>query len=355
MNVREMHIEIKQSSQNISANVNRKLLPDEIDWLLNKIQERFIQSKVKSKKDGSGGFQVDQVDTDAIRQLIVSNKVLKHFNGTDDNSFSAHLPADYSYLISDDSKTLQLCNIDTPSVETITESIVVIPFTSGKSSAKYFATAVISLTSTSGVTSITLADLVTLFQVTFDGLNSKTEAYTLRDALLWYIRYVKNIEVYWQNYADVYAPNSFIFVGYSAGSIIVDSQASVAGTVKSVSYSRFQSTSGNWVANRLTSSDKLSSLLVTPFIKPSYKTPISELAGKELNVYGDVGFLVTGVRIDYVRKPRRINLTLGQDCELSEEFHQAICDLTVEYFKAMTADPNWEVKLKDNIARSVVS
>lgn len=95
--------------------------------------------------------------------------------------------------------------------------------------------------------------------------------------------------------------------------------------------------------------------MITPFFTSSGKTPISEITGNKLVVHGNSSFIVTGVRVDYLKKPRAINLSLNQDCELPEEFHQAVCDLTVEYFKAMTVDPSWEVKLKDNIARSITT
>jgi len=66
-----------------------------------------------------------------------------------------------------------------------------------------------------------------------------------------------------------------------------------------------------------------------------------------LYTYTNKSFIVTSSRLSYVRKPQRISLSLGQDCEIAPEYHQLICDLTSEYFKAMIADPNWEVKLKD--------
>ncbi|MFZ8528579.1 hypothetical protein ACO1NJ_14750, partial [Staphylococcus aureus] len=73
----EMIIEVRQATQNIAANTRRKLQDEEIVWILNKIQERFIQSKIKRRKDGSGGFQLDQLDADAIRPLLTT-KSLPH-------------------------------------------------------------------------------------------------------------------------------------------------------------------------------------------------------------------------------------------------------------------------------------
>lgn len=346
MTVLEMHLEIRQASQNIAANVRRKLLPQEIDWLLNKIQERFIQSKVKPRKDGSGGFQVDQLDVDSIRTLLVTKEIEALTSGTD---YTAQLPADYSYLISDDSKTLLLCGT-TKTTTTISETSLVLPlFTTGKSSPNYYLTMSLAVGPN---TVISLANLVAFYRANYTGLQSKDEKYVLRDALLWYIRNVLSIEAYWERYKSIIAPYSFIFPGANVGSISIDSGVTT-GVTRTISNSKYVA-NGTWVPNRLTASNEISTMMVTPWVSSNAKSPISELSGDKLIIHGDSSFIVSGlVRIDYIKKPRKINLLLNQDCELPEEFHQSVCDLTVEYFKAMTADPNWEIKMKDNITRNV--
>jgi hypothetical protein len=348
MNIREQHIEVSMATQNIASNTRRKLLPDEIDWLLNKNLERFIQSKLKSK--GNGAFQVDQLDADSIRTLLVTNRTIPVTDSFDSDVYVASLPGDYSYLISDDSRTLSQCGTPRPTLKTITESVLSLPLYSSKSTPKYFSTVVITLNGNT----ISLLDIITAQQITgYTGLNSKEERYLIRDVMLWHMRNTLGIIVYWENYKSVYKPHSFIFPGGTIGTITVDDTTTVNGIVTSLSYNRYSSILGTWQANRLTPADKISTMRRTAFIKSSNLSPISEVSGRELTVYGDTGFIVTGVSIDYVKKPRRISLLLSQDCELPEEFHQAICDLTVEYFKAMIADPNWETKLKDNMTRSV--
>jgi hypothetical protein len=347
MNVREMHIEVSQGTQNISANVRRKLLPDEIDWLLYKNQERFIQSKVKPRKDGSGGFQINQVDADAIRTLLTTNVI--SLTTVDDNDvYESQLPADYSYLISDDSRTHLLCGEAGPMPSGDTMDVLQLQFKdSQKSNGPYYT----SFSITIGTVVTTLAEIVAAYSANYNGVNSKSERYLIKDVILWYLRNVKKIDVYWETYKSIYKPNTFLVPGVSTGSMTVDSYDATV-TTQTLNIQTLDSDAGTWVPNRLSSSEKISTLLVTPFVKPSAKSPISEVSGNKLTVYGDSSFIVTGVRVDYIKKPRRINLLLAQDCELPEEFHQAICDLTVEYFKVMTVDPSWEMKLKDNINRS---
>ena len=348
MFAKEMHIEVSQATQNIAANTRRKIQPDEIDWLLNKNQERFIQSKIKPKDNGA--FQVDQLDADSIRTLLISTRTIPITDTFDSDVYMATLPGDYSYLLADDSRTLALCGATRPVLETITENVLSLSLYTSKSTAKYYNT--VSLV-VDGVL-IRLLDIITAQQLTgYTGLNSKEERFLIRDVLLWHMRNTLGMSVYWENYRSVYKPHSFIFPGATVGSITVDAQGTVNGTTTFLSYSKYSGNAGNWVANRLTPGDKTSVMRRTAFVKSSNLSPISEFSNNEVIVYGDTGFIVTGVNISYLKKPRRISLLLSQDCELPDEFHQAVCDLTVEYFKAMTADPNWEVKLKDNMSRSI--
>lgn len=346
MNIREMHIEISQASQNIAANTRRKLQDPEMDWLLNKVQERFIQSKVRARKDGNGGFEVDQMGADSIRPLLTRFVTVPSVGSNEE--YHAQLPADYSYLISDDSKTLALCGTAAPQTVADSLPILVLPFKfSTLQAAPFYA----SMSLTFGSVTILLSDITSFYQSSYSGTRSKDEKFLLRDLFLWYIRNVQGTPVYWERYGMVYAPNSFLFVSLSSGNITVDG-TTVQGTVQTLAREYYQD-AGKWVPNRLSPTDRISTMLATPYIGSDARSPISSIEAQRLTIYGNESFIVTGTSMDYIRKPRKMDLLLNSDCELPEEFHQAICDLTVEYFKAMTADPNWEVKLKDNMLRSV--
>lgn len=345
MNIREMHIEVSQGTQNIAANVTRKLSFEQIDWLLNKNTERFVQSKVKPRADGSGGFQIEQVNADAIRTLLKA----KPFSAAAlaDNEYTAPLPDDYAYLLSDDAAVSDLCGNLPPAATPVVEDILKIQF---KNTVAVSPNCYAAVSITFGATTLTLSDINTAYAGTFTGLKSPTEKYIVISALLWYIRNVLKKTVYWETYKDVVAPQSFIFPGETAGSITIDGTLT-AGTTQQITYNKY--TEGSvWIPNRLSPTTVISTLMVTPFYKSTVNSTISELQANSLKVYADASFIITGVRMNYVKKFRRMNLVLGQDCELPEDFHQTICDLTVEYFKALTQDPNWEVKLKDNMLRS---
>jgi hypothetical protein len=345
MNIREMHIEIGQGTQNIAANVTRKLSAEQIDWMLNKNVERFIQSKVKPRADGSGGFQIEQVNADAIRTLLSSREYPVMVDG---DGYTAQLPDDYAYLLSDDSKVIDLCGNAAPALSAVTEDILKIQF---KSTAAVSPNCYAAVSITFGATTLTLSQINTAYSGTYTGLKSPDEKYVVINTLLWYIRNVLKREVYWESYKTVVALQSFIFPGETAGSITIDT-VTTAGTTQSIAYSKYTDEGSSWIPNRLTPTTVISTLQVTPFYKSSINSVISELQSNSLKTYADTSFIISRVRMNYIKKFKRMHLVLSQDCDLPEEFHQTICDLTVEYFKALTQDPNWEVKLKDNMLRS---
>lgn len=355
MTVKEMHIEFNQAVQKIGANSTRKAYPEEVDWLLNKAMERFIQSKVKPKKDGSGGFEVDQMDLDAIRPLLTNAKIPARVVDADNGYYSAQLPGDYAYLISDDSLTEQLCGNPLPALKNNNVhyfTVYMSPYTAG--SAPFFGYVGIFPNTGSGKSLADIADYNNQF---FAGYPSKDQVFMLTNPILLNLKLDAGIEVYWERYAGVYKPKTFFLIMTADFNSIISNDgdgSNLPGDDWNFSYYTRPTTKGKWVPNRLSRTDKVSTLLVTPYYKSSHLSPISELQGDQLLVYGDnSSFIVSTVNVDYVRKHRRIELILGQDCELAPEFHPAVCDLAAEYFKAMIADTNgWEIKMKDNLLRS---
>lgn len=350
MNIKEMHIEIQQGTQNLSSNTRRKLLSDEIDWLLNKNLERYIQARVKPRPDGSGGFQVDQLAADSIRTLLKYRDITPEQY---DGYCQAYLPDDYMHLIRDESKSLNLCGAAEPETTNTAEEVVIfeLPPAKGKGTPTKFYTDLTSIYINSKT--YVLSDLLKQNGVTtFSGLSSSAEGFLIRDFWLNHVRNVLRKELYWENYRDIYKRNSFIAPVSQVGAGANATSDSEPGCTSEASCSYVtHTTAGDWRANRLESSERIGNLQNTAFWKSSHLSPISELYGGYLKIYTDESFIVTKVRVNYVKKPRRMSLVLGLDCELPEQFHQGLCDQTIEYVKGLYQDPSWETKLQDNMLR----
>lgn len=349
MNIREMHVEVQQATQNLAAAVKRKLTPGELDWILNKAQERFIQSKVKPRKDGSGGYAVDQMDLDAIRPLVVSAELTAEISNN--SKYICHLPGNYAYLLSDESRTINLCGSSSSGAIAVSLNVLKLKLKkTDKSSSPYFAVVEMNL----GSSTVNIVDEAEKNETQYTGLpaNGLMEVGFIRDFLFWHFGTKFGYNVYWERYRDMYEPNTFIVADENVGSLTLDAEE-IAGEAVTKEIQFYNRTDGKYYPNRLTPSTTLSTLLRTAFWQPSYLGPLSELSGNKLIVYGDSSFIVSGVAITYVKKARRLSLITGEGSELAEEFHNSICDLAVEYFKNITADPNWQVKLQDNVARSL--
>lgn len=359
MYVREMHIEVNQSMQKIAANRTRKLLDDEVDWLLNKNQERFVWSRVTPKSDGSGGFELKQFGIDAIRMLVKRGVEVPAYIA-DPRSYVAYLPGDYSYLLSDESviKRAPVDLANTPLLapaSTLTRNLLLLPVSQSLlSSGPWYGQLQVYLNN--GLV-FDIQQYTQARNVSFTGFNSKAQVYEISNLLLCELA-SQRWNVYWENYGTINYPRMLIIdTGpvVMTGSIIIDGTA-IPGLQRTVAVQAadYPTLPTEDQANRLTASHVVQNLREVAFYRTQPESPISELSGAQLFTYASKYFIVTNNRLSYVRKPRRISLVLGQDCELAPETHQMICDLTVEYAKAMIADPNWKVKLQDDMQRTPV-
>lgn len=329
-----MHIEIQQSVQQVAANRSRKYYDEEIDWILNKVQDRFILNCLRPKTDQAGrftgGFEIDQIQADKIRMLVKTNVALTPYV-IDDTRYKCFLPADYQHLLDDESATVQLCgSLPTEVKETIWITRLR-QDRSSKSAAPYYASLEIDMPSKN----ITLpADLP--YYNSYAGQSEKEDISFL---IPWILSKAKTW--YWERFDDLYVPGSYFEVTATAPvgvyKVIVDGATGTDTIIMQRTLTKHSGT-GIWRSNRLSPSEVISSLNQSSFYKSSHFSPVSELEGSNLNIYRDGSFTVSGVKVSYIRKPQPISLSLGTDCELSPTYHQQICDLAVEYIKGQTKD-----------------
>jgi hypothetical protein len=363
MTVRDMHIEINQSLQKVAANLTRKYLSEEIDWVLNKIQNRFIQQCIRpvdmSKPELQKFRFADQLRAEALRTITITGRQLEVWTDGEGNSMGrvgAFLPSDYLYLLSDVSTMTNLCGttkIDGTEVKYY-RTLHVLPTT--KVSAPYYQTGTVTLNNLTASIPSTLSPFAQ-----YTGYQGKEDVLFLKD----YIMHSFNragLRVYWEHYGSLYKANQFI-VPCTAASITalmiwdgVDVTDATLDSFSVIKHSASPNVANAQVTtdNRLTTSYDVSSMF-TPYYKPSIKSPISELANHILYVYHDDNTIVNSVTVSYIRKPSPISLSLGLNCEISESFHQTICDLAVEYIKGQQEDGQGvTVKKQDNDTRVIL-
>lgn len=355
MTVLEMHIDFDQSLQQVASNRTTKFLSEEKDWKLNKAMDRFIKLKLKMKLDTqgrpTGGFEVAQMDADAIRTLIVASyDMVPYIIAEDPRRYRCFLPPNYSYLLSDWSHTINLCNGTTSQVapQIVTETMNITALRQERSSnvnPKFYAAMQIQL----GGSVVSIPNDLP-YGNSFTGFDAKEDISFLR-------LYISKLGGwYWERFDDNYWPSYYIFPTTSIQGILppfINVDGTVTQVLKTKSYPvMHHGGNGNYYDNRLSATDNISGMNSTEYVKSSYYSPISELAHGILYIYKDDSFIVTNVGISYIRKPQPISLYLNTDCELPEEFHRAIVDLAVEDTLADLQSPQgFQMKAGENDRR----
>jgi len=350
----EMHIDFDLKYNQVAAGKTLKFQEPEIDWFLTVAQNRFIQSKLKPRmdKDGSvtGGFEVSQIDADAIRTIIVSSYDLVPYIDQDGRRYRCFLPPDYSYLLSDWSYTTLICEGD-PTPTVVTETMYVTGLRQEKSPSSqppYYKNLQIQLGP--GLVSIP-ADLP--YHQEYVGVDAQKDIAFLQPWI------AKQGKWYWEEFDDLVWPYFYISATTNPQTslppyITVDGTTTSVLKTKQYSVSRHTGT-GKYYDNRLSATDNISGMNSTEFIKSSHYSPISELSKGILYVYNDKNFIVSSVGISYVRKPQPISVALDTRCELPAEFHPNVVDLAVEMVKVAVENPQgYQLKLADNDKRVVL-
>lgn len=354
MTALEMHIEVNQSLQKVAANTTRKFLTEEIDWVLNKVQDRFIQQCLRPVETpgAKGRFQVvDQLKQDALKAIIVSGHRITTFKSASDplERVMAYLPGDYQYLLGDMSHYALMCG-DAKTTEAYTENIPLLTLAvTTKANAPFYLTGDLTV----GGVNVTIPGSLGI-EATYAGYPLKSNVTFLKDFLLSKL-IQQGVTAYWEHFGPHYFPNQFILSG--SPSLSWDGVDVTSGSVFTHNYLRVNPrthTTLNQVDNRLLNAYDVHTQLNTPFYTTSYKSPIAELADNILYIYEDKTFTVKAVTISYVRKPQPISLLLGTNCEISTQFHQTICDLAVEYLKGRMETPQGESLIRQDLETRVI-
>jgi len=358
MTIRDMHTEIQQSTQLVAANLTRKWYTEEIDWVLNKIQERFIRQQLRPKKDAlgnlTGGFELDQIGSDAIRMLVVTNFPLTPYI-VDSKRYKCFLPANYSYMLSDNSDTKLICDatVEEPTASHTHFRTALRQEHCPIDQPPHYTTMQISMPDK--IIDIP-ADLPSFND--YIGVPEQKDISSLVPWILWKAGW------YWERYDELYKPNWYIQVQNttpSTAGIIIDGVGiSDPGgvdyadpVVNSKTYS-YHTAVGKQVNNRLCPTDIVGNMNQSSFFKTAYYSPLSELEGNLLWIYRDNSFIVSAVGISYIRKPQPISLSLNTDCELSEGVHRLICDQAVEYMQARIKDIQGAALSEADLAKRIV-
>ena len=374
MNIQEMHIAVNQGVDKIHSFQADVLLPEEIDIELNKNIHRFISQRFNSKGNKYGvGFEESQKRIDDLRTLLTEVNLLPLFKEKVlSNIFidTVDFPIDYYHLIRVSAHTaVYKCK----RLETENRTINGFQYFPVPSTAIYttntgFATQLNISTDSTYLVSSTylLQDLDNL------------PAFENIDAVINYLtdptNLVPGVEIYWEQHEQVSVPNSFIFIidpnvfedfaddaGLLNGDVIIHSVLGggntglaeitnlTYGTESPDSYVREpldynldEMTIGVYAA-KFSQHDDIYKMLGDPFNRTTHKAPLYTITDNKLELYSNDIFIISNVKMLYIRKPATVSLSLQVNCDLPDNVHQEIVDMTVATILGNINDPRYQI------------
>lgn len=350
MLVQEMHIGVNQWLQKINAKETDSFKPHEIDWALNEECLRFIKQRTSTNSDPKKqGFQRTQKRYDDIEELITSS-ILPCYVKDNDSVFS-FLPQNYFRLINDRSILKDLCGASLSTLNPVssTKKVCVVPFPSPPEiTAPYYTFLQIKRQDNAQI----LFD-INDYTTTASGLSSKEQSYYVLNLILEKINtnFNPSLEVRWETFNGIYYPNCLIFI---------TEEISFTGinltTLKNYPYSstdlilqKYNLTNTKEKPNRLTNTEDLYVLLNSVFGTTVSESPISSLERGKIIVHHNQKFILSFVNIQYIRKPRKIDLFLNQSCELNPNVHEEIVEATAKRISGITKGENYQQLINENL------
>lgn len=339
MLVQEQHIDFNIKLQKIDSNNYDTFLPEEIDWLLNTAQYRFVKHRMSKSSNRRQEGADDTYKRYQDLQALITRVDLPVYQDDSLEYFFGFLPTDFFDIRNARSYGYKDCNgFDDINISQETRTIAVLPFPNDNAASNLFDQFVINGITTSGTN--VLFDLMNYPTIVGGGqFQINQQKYIIVSHVLEIINRRKDVQVYWEYYGKDYYPNSFILISDSDYATyemyyVGYSNTVVANTLDLLIYSDDIDKPRNTGHIRFVETEDLYDILDHPFAKTIADHPVGTFRGRELQVYNNEKFILNKVQIDYIRKPRLISLSLDQHCELPESRHGEIVDIAVQLASA---------------------
>lgn len=319
MTIDQMHIEIDNGVQEMASRTQQRLEPEQYDMVINKMISRYVDMKLFPESDPLGkGFYVDQSRVNAIRSLIIMGKKLQlnYISDSVGATYYCELPNDYRHHIKI------------------------------KSDVKYDCGDIVKLkrSSVNRVLSVLKVPKRGIYQNLTIIVNNKKliqyERTIAFEELYMAINYfVSNTDnVYWENFGNVYEPNSFIIV--SDNSIVVDTnlrldESTIANGVMRYAHRTIIEAEDNLKIqvspHELYSPEVYDESSNDPYAKTTANIPVSTIVNNSILTKVDDSFLLIATSLNYIRNPRIVDINLNISCDLPTNTHDEIVDMSVKY------------------------
>lgn len=345
MTAKEVHIQFDLVYQSINSHVRRTLEPQEIDWLFNESALSYIKERTNPKNNPKkDGFEETSKRYEDVEQLISTvSTPLYIADSVYPDSMMGFKPANFLDYIPESGfkvKVFYGCDFDFVSYTANGNSSIwtsVIDFPVDENAAPNYQDFTI------------VVDAVTIFDSTsFPPLNASLTTTELKFYLLNLIietinngSPVTGIYAYWQKFKGIGSTvnninNALILVSYTGKTSATISFTGTAPTVNGFSQNNtlvrytdanLTGLTGVVTPCRLIKSTDRENLLEHSFGSTKPTSPIVSVENDLILVHHKKRFIVNGLFLTYIRKPRKIDLSLSINPELSDDICLEIIDI----------------------------
>jgi hypothetical protein len=351
MTVSELHIAVNLGVQKIASFQSDNLLPEEIDFELNRAQERIIKHRFVPMGNRYGrGFEQSQKRIDDLRNLVVEHTGPTTYEGEIYNSNYSPIyvdrytfPLDYLFLISVRGDIYYECNAPiTVNTTTLQFNSVEVNLTPpqdgyilvgmdrwGGSSWE----SIINLPLGQEIVEDQWTNSNNYFFAIFPYMTFPDEfsyAQTAHETPVQHSNriYLTLFNSGWQLTTEGYVRLTWI----PSNGTMADAVYTYNSTLRVKTKTNRYSSTGEFrrVLCTYAQHDDIIHMMDDPFNKTDYKRPLYTIEERYIDVHTNNEFVISAVRIKYIRKPVTISKSLGIGSELPDHMHQEIVDLAVK-------------------------
>lgn len=344
MTPQEMLIGIDLILQKVNSNRISSIRTEEKLWFLNEEQIRILNQRTSPlSNEKQLSVEETQKRLDDVQSLVTEVSLDVYAN--DANSVYCYLPGNYYLLLNDRSVVKDLCGA---------------AYNPTTASASFYY-AKYQLPTTTDLWDklvITLGgNVITLENYFPNGQPSLNSKFELIDFIIEYINNTPALAGFtakYESYKGIYEAGAIIITRDTIFTMSHDfvnvtlQNASI--TVTQQSLTKISSVTGSSEnTNRLVRGESLYNLLSSSIGGTLAHSPISSIAKYKLITYHKKKFIVSQTNIQYIRKPRKISLTLNQSCEFDEKIHQEIVENTAKRIAAYTSSQNYQQIINEKL------
>lgn len=327
MQLLDSHISLGIAVQKMDSNVYDNLKDEEMDWALNWAQDNWIRSYFNSLSNKTRqGFEDNQQVTDYLQPLIGTYSVRPYVQPFGHCAFA--LPNDYLYH---DSTQLEVyvdkCGEIVWNETNLSETVYYLQFNT---------THAFNYLGVTDFTNfdITLSDKTT--SVLPNSIKDNLDKYNFPNDASNLARDVHEQlnGVYWESVFDLYNSGYFI-VTTGNYYITMDGSTFMTGNQfnhTSGYYLKEQLSGGEayWQQARVVETKDLLAAQKHAYKQTQWRSPLCCLRDNKFEIYYD-GFAPLNARMYYIKKPKRVSYSLGQDLQVPDNAYNIVIQNAANY------------------------